>query len=591
MKVQSSYQSSIQKPRMSQPPAYPQTAGAYPNDFAVTADVNLVVAANTSSLPIWNARIAAALGRETPMLMDFNTITAATTDIPQRVKIVTTLVARSGGLISDVEPAAENVVRAIEECCLDSIVKAEVLAKASCIRFTNLINAPAESKSLELVNGEIVYSGNFLHGHKATFTKKEIKMFFEQQFYARERFLVSMFTSTILPQAQQRIANALQNPHFVLDFDVVGILGQCSKQLERLPTSEFIVSRSGTGKAANSMYHKAALGFNNTAAAIEKGIMNTNAGFKVEDNVDTSGENFTSPNVLQPLVDAIEFLCQDCSTNVQGLSEAISKIKFVASSQPKDIYLSQSDEKPQRINATVGVPTSLKGGCIMYQGNFEARNSYGVFSNIEFIEFLEQHFRCQEQKHVMALLQVSLPSFNSRIQAIIAPTAQVEIIWSTLFQPADDSERRLDVAETICIRNSANTVKPLVEALEKINGEAPGLLGQRVSKIAIQGVHGNLTKPYLQWGPASAGPGSPSILIYYVAIDRNLHGCFSFNESKKALRNLFGLQTPPDEVGVAGVLHDIGDDLTKVSFEMGDKMSKAWDKFGFGGKKAKPAKK
>jgi len=571
------------------PPAYPLQPGAYPQDLGITADVNIVVAANTTLIPQWNARLAHALGRETPLILDFNLLCAGATDVPQRIKIVTNLVSRATGVVMETKPAVEQLVRAIEKSCLDAVVKSEVVAKITAIRFATLSGEPAENKSLQIVNNELIYSGNFMLGAEGILSEQRVRTFFEQEFYARERLIVTKFIQEILPDAQKRIQTAIQNPNFVLEFDVIGILGECSKQNERLPTAEYIVSRQGTAKVATSLVSKAAIGFNNTAAAIERGLMKENHQIKVEDNVDTSGEDFTSPNILAPLVKTIEFLCQNCQTNVDVLQKSLSKIKFVSSSQPKALILTQDAEKIVPVMPVNGVPTAIQSADVVYQANFEARNMYGAHTSVDIIKFLEAHFRCQEQKLVMGLLQTNLPKFNLRMRSIMGPEAQIEIIWASLFHETYAPSVRVEVATAVCARDSIHLLQPLIAALERVNEQAPQLLTQRVSKIAIQGVWGKFAKPYFQWGPSSDGPDSPAVLIYYVGIDRLVHGFYNLTEAKENLRAMFGLETPSGEDGLMGALNKVSDDINKINYDVTDKLSKAWNDFqspfSFGTKK------
>ena len=101
-------------------------------------------------------------------------------------------------------PAVERVVRALELCCLDDSVKQDIAQKIHKIEFV-----AKAGKSLSFNENTLVYGCVPSAAAAGCFSHKELLEFFEAQFYAQERALVTKFMHSGLPSASTRLQAAI----------------------------------------------------------------------------------------------------------------------------------------------------------------------------------------------------------------------------------------------------------------------------------------------------------------------------------------------------------------------------------------------
>ena len=132
---------------------------------------------------------------------------------------------RLGGLVAE-PPSVEQFVRAIEACITDPAVARDVVARMPKLRvtFVNARGGAPETKKLAFVDGGLVYTGVFALGRAGVFSQDEVETFFELNFFARERALISRCQATTLPDAVERLRAVTGRRDLALDFDLPRLL-------------------------------------------------------------------------------------------------------------------------------------------------------------------------------------------------------------------------------------------------------------------------------------------------------------------------------------------------------------------------------
>lgn len=539
-----------------------------------SADVEVVNKALGTLIPMWSQRVSQVLKAPFQFDLDFNAITGmygGPNFASNRYKIVSSLV----GFDAGAENACETFVKAVERSFLDAGAAQQAASQMARIRFVMLQGADKTAKSLVLLNGTLTYSGNFELGSMGCFSYKELTQFFEDKFYARERYLVSKFNTEGLPKALDRMRKSSMSS-ITLMMNVPAMVEKVPRD-KRLAMIEFLISRVGMKKVMGKVYDSATKSLSSMAASFEKALVGSNDQFVADSTQNNNnGDVFNSPSVLEPIVQAIEEVCAGCPQNQQLLGRSMSCIQIVLSSSGARSLGIRSTVTAPPIAPNKGGPTQVSRGHLIYECAFE-NGSKGVFSKSEILNFLEEHFRFQEQKMVMSVVSKDLPKFNERVRACTSSGVLVEMLWPTIFHDGLDlGKPRIAVAETFCNLGSALVVEPLVSAIERLHSR-PGMqqvLSSRIAKVVIQSTPGRDAKPSIYWGP---GQGLFALLIYQVAGDRGSSGCFSEVECGIQLASLFGVP-PPNNTSVDKAMSNVA----KVGTEA---MGKAFSALGFGKKK------
>lgn len=398
------------------------------------------------------------------------------------------------------QSAMDVFVRALAKCCNDKGVRSDISSKLVTIRV--VAAGDHRPKGIWFDRDVLVYSCIPTAGISGTLSRKEVLLFFEDQFYAQERELVTKFIHVGLPEAERRLRIALGR-QIKIDMDLVTLLGQCSAQRKRLDTARTIVTRTKMVQKATS---KARQTFNSVVTKA-----NAIAGKFSEEKKETAADlECNSPNVLLPLIEAFEYCCQIEPRNATTLAAAVGQITFVLVSASKDkkstLTLHQSIGTPAISPSPVAAPV-VQDGVLVYSGHFEAGYT-GCFSKAEVINFLEGHFRCQEQSKIKLMMAEIVPAVNARLGFIHGHPMELEVVWPAILHPALKLERRLEICSILTDRDSKLVVGPLVDALEIVirkadyptNGytERPtGNILKQISQIVLTSQPGKAARPSL----------------------------------------------------------------------------------------------
>ena len=149
-------------------------------------------------------------------------------------------------------------------------------------------------------------------------------------------------------------------------------------------------------------------------------------------------EPHDSPNVLIPLVEAIEFVCSRHASVTEAIAAALSEIHFAMIPGPAlvaSLTLHQGVDTPVVAPSRVGVPP-IKGGVLMYTGCFES-GSKGCHTKQYIIDVFEEHFRCREKGYVHELMAKTVPHCNQNLSAVIGVPVEIEVGVGADTLPAD----------------------------------------------------------------------------------------------------------------------------------------------------------
>jgi hypothetical protein len=274
---------------------------------------------------------------------------------------------------------------------------------------------------------------------------------------------------------------------------------------------------------------------------------------------------YTSPNVLQPLVRAIEMTCvvpdvaASFATAVQGVC-----FEMLPPKSPQTLVLRQQLEAPISLLPQADGTIPFRNCWLVYSAPFEDGKG-AVFTERECFEILEAYFRGREKALVFGFLGTDLPKARSIIQSHTTSRVEVEILWSTFFHPGISiGAGRLEVAELVCGSSSSLLLVPLATAVDAVVKTAPSInvpaiLAARISRIVIQSQLGKQARPGLAWGQTIGPPGpnqepGAAVLVYNCAADRAHRGFLSESEVRSALRKLLNLPVPPEETGGAAMV-------------------------------------
>lgn len=495
---------------------------------------------------------------------------------------------RLAGLVAE-PPAVEQFVRAVEECLKDGGVIHEVLGRMPSLRiaFANLPGGGPGAKRLEFANSQLTYTGDFGLGQKGVLNQAEIESFFEIAFFAKERVLVGHCQATTLPEIHNRLRQATKRPDFAFMFDIPRILSGVSVPEKRLDTARLLISQTGitrkldtAGKMVSSLVYRAIFvaathdcpvpsfqaeqGINSMAAVLEANLTGENEQFK-QNQGPIQREVYTSPQVLQPLVRAIETTCTVPEV-AAAFAQAVRGVCFqnLPPKSPRTLALRQELEVPCDLLPKADGEVPYRQCWLVYAAPFEDGKS-AVFTERECLEVLEAYFRGREKALVFGFLGTDLVKARSIVQANTTPRVEIEILWSTFFHPGIEiGAGRLEVAELVCASNSSLLLTPFVTAVDSLVKTTPAInvqamLAARVAQVTIQSQIGKSAKPSLTWGQVVGPPGingepGAAVLVYNCAIDRAHRGFLAEHEVKAALRKLLGLQTPPEETGAAALV-------------------------------------
>eukprot|EP00035_Acanthoeca_spectabilis_P030141 m.8082 g.8082 ORF g.8082 m.8082 type:complete len:625 (-) comp4023_c0_seq2:18-1892(-) len=547
----------------SAPPAGTPAAPAAP-----PLDRTLVEEAIRTKIPGWTARLQAVFKAPVVLALDFNELTRTCTTPADRLKVVSPLlkgVDRLAGLVAE-PPAVEQFVRAVEECLKDGGVIHEVLGRMPSLRiaFANFPGGGPGAKRLEFANSQLTYTGDFGLGQKGVLNQAEIESFFEIAFFAKERVLVGHCQATTLPEIHNRLRQATKRPDFAFMFDIPHILSGVSVPEKRLDTARLLISQTGITRKLDTAGKMAEQGINSMAAVLEASLTGENEQFK-QNQGPIQREVYTSPQVLQPLVRAIETTCTVPEV-AAAFAQAVRGVCFqnLPPKSPRTLALRQELEVPCDLLPKADGEVPYRQCWLVYAAPFEDGKS-AVFTERECLEVLEAYFRGREKALVFGFLGTDLVKARSIVQANTTPRVEIEILWSTFFHPGIEiGAGRLEVAELVCASNSSLLLTPFVTAVDSLVKTTPAInvqamLAARVAQVTIQSQIGKSAKPSLTWGQVVGPPGingepGAAVLVYNCAIDRAHRGFLAEHEVKAALRKLLGLQTPPEETGAAALV-------------------------------------
>eukprot|EP00039_Didymoeca_costata_P009663 m.128597 g.128597 ORF g.128597 m.128597 type:complete len:580 (+) comp14560_c0_seq7:151-1890(+) len=560
---------------------------AAPNDAAIpiknmeamkAKESELIQNAENIHIPNWKARLDIAAGRAVEILLSFDKLMGTESDPKIRIKILQTMATGARGVLSQgvamakmetTLPAVELLIRAFEAACLDSGVRSDIVQKIHAIEFF-----PGKSKSLTFVGQTLLYTCQPELGPPGIFNKKELTDFFEIQFYAQERALVAKFNTHGLPGAQARLKNALSSD-IQLEFDLVSLLDQCSLHENRVPTARTVVTRT-------KLTDKAAIAIGGVVGAAQA-MIEKNRGAHQDQSTPTPKQeenlDFSSPNVIIPLVEAFEYCCSIEEQNRKAIAEAISKIVVVMVPGAK---LTGSMTLHQNVGTAVispsqrGVPP-IKDGVMMYKGCFEA-GVKGCFTKNDVIDFLEGHFRCREKAMVTKLMSGPVPLTNERLTQILGKNIVTEVTWGSILHASLDMTQRLEICNLLTEGDSKLVLGVLVSAIDDVilkkddeilavEATSDNMLKERVTRIVLTATPGKQGKPSLHFNKLD---DDKLALVYTCAFERGIRGVFDFYEFKHELRELCGLPTPANEKGVKGVFQKAGSSASKLSRDVGN---------------------
>eukprot|EP00041_Stephanoeca_diplocostata_P009643 m.150502 g.150502 ORF g.150502 m.150502 type:complete len:393 (-) comp17827_c0_seq2:466-1644(-) len=348
------------------------------------------------------------------------------------------------------------------------------------------------------------YTGVFELGTKGYLDKEAVSTFYETNFHARERILVTRFATDTLPTIQKRIARATGNNRFVFDFDIPKLLANVTDCDKRLKMARVLVSKVGMTRKMDSMMRKGEKMVNNTASMIEVALTGESEQFK-SDPTAVDNEVYTSPNVVEPLVSAIEDTCS--SPEISSLfASSISGVYFVtaAPGAPKTLTIRESPSSVTCASPSKDGSVAFRRHVLVYTGAFD-EGTKGCFSQREALEVLESFYLGKEKGMVMELLRDALPRSNEVLRACTTNAAEIEIVWSTIFHPGlIPGAQRLEVAENFCHNGSAMVLQPLTSAFNYILHnttalDVRALMAARISRVVIQSVPGPSTPQAWAW--------------------------------------------------------------------------------------------
>lgn len=581
------------------PPAQPVATGiemCAPGGSATPADkeAELKARAVTQLIPEWERRLANAMMIPIPIEINLDELIADVNDPKTRLKALrlvltgTTSVVGQGLALAKQESTLaliEALVQAIEKVSIDATVRSEIASQMQRIRF---VSTAPERKSVNLEGGALVYRAAFATGQQEqAFSKKEILEFFELGFFAQERELVNRFAAEGLPPLIERLHRAIGTA-VAVQFDIPGMVTTCSQQSNRLNTTRTIITRTKlTDKAA--VHAKTALSL--VGHHVQSLANKANSLPPPEREGAPKQDPVNSPNVLVPLVEAIEFCCQQHETVRASIASVVQSIVITmtpGTNLVANLSFHQSLGEPEVKPSPLGVPP-IQNGVLVYNGCFEAGHK-GCFTKSTIVDIFEAHFRCREKGFVHQLMEMSVPEANARLSSVVGQPVDIEVQWTTIFLEKMTMNQRLDVAETLAGHNSQFVIQPMVQAIstviQKIDEAVPqaeaaagaGLpnnpVKQRIARVVIRGIEGSTAKPGLQLLPLAQGTDMRMALTYTCAFERGTPGCFDVTDFKATLRGLFGIETPSDEKGVSAMLSKADATVTKMTTEVTKKLTK-----------------
>mmetsp|Transcript_33281 Transcript_33281/g.87220 ORF Transcript_33281/g.87220 Transcript_33281/m.87220 type:complete len:634 (+) Transcript_33281:82-1983(+) len=544
----------------------------------VPQDRLLVEDAIKNKIPAWTARLQKVFAAPVVISLDFNAITRGLANDADRLKVIRPAVLgvpRLGGLVAD--PAAvEQFVRGVEAALVDPACKREVLAAMPSLRvtFVNGNLADADAPSLAFADGELRYTAAFAHGPKGVVSQAQVETFFELNFYAKERVLVGHCMATTVPDVTAQLRRVTRRRDFALDFNLERLLAGVSAKEKRLDTARVLVSQVGMTRKIDAASKMAEQGINNAAAALEAGLTGENEQFR-QDGARIDREVYASPNVLRPLVQAIEAQCAvpDVAAAFAGAVRGVH-FDLLPPGSPTTLVLRQEIGSSVNLAPQPNGETPFRNCWLVYAAAFED----GTKATLPFkraLDCLEAYFRGREKSLVYGFLRGDLTKARSVVQAVSSPRVEIEILWATFFHGGIEAGRpRRKVAEAVCGSDSALLLTPFVAGLDKVVKGTPGvdvrsMLAARLAKITVQSLVGKSGRPSLSWGKTLGPPGvggqpGAAELVYNCVVEREHRGFLSEQEVRAELRKLLGLPTPPDETGAAAMVGKASTELVRL---------------------------
>lgn len=502
-----------------------------------------IVKAFDETLPALHMRLCASLQRSVALNINLNDVLAVCTNPRARVHALEALLASLNVLVSGIEEAAR-----------DPGVQIDMAAKIAFITITNQIVGPAAVPSIVTFGAGLLYTGVFEKGQMAGgLTRKDIHAFFEELFFAEERYLIRSFMGQSLPGFTKRLEVACGKivPVYI---DIPALLSKVTLKEKRLQTTKVIISDVG----------------------LTRDIRKTTEGVaRLFGSATQTYDETHSTHVFEPFVSAVEFCMSTIPDNTE-LRAAIANIVFehvggVHSKAKQLTFRTTAGEvlPPQAFFTPGSLPQDLT---LVYTGCFESGTS-GCLTKDEVVTFFEVFFRCQERALVKTYLESTIPSALTVLGKYVGKSFRIDTQWDTILPSTLPLENRLDVIKTLCANSSANVIHVIVKSFEAIAAKTPnGIMAiQNVASIVIRGLPGK-SLPTLNRLVLADGT---SLLEYCVGLEYGLSGCCDEMRFKKAFRDAYQLPTPPEDKGVMGVVKTISGDVSR----MGDALSRGIGSF------------
>jgi len=203
-----------------QPSASPATTTSVVRPASPTSarERRIVEGALSDKIPVFHARLSSLLGHDTPIYIDFNSLLAPCSNSKARVRAAEQIVA---GL--------DTLLQGFELACRDVAVAKDISVRVPAVQVQPGV---LEQTSLRLEPSGVVYTCGHA-GTKMSLSISEVKLFFEINFYAKERLIVNLFNLNTLPHFTERVQTLLGREVHVI-CDVMAIAGTASVPTARL---------------------------------------------------------------------------------------------------------------------------------------------------------------------------------------------------------------------------------------------------------------------------------------------------------------------------------------------------------------------
>lgn len=523
-----------------------------------------MTSAINKGLPEWQARLAAATGRPVQIIINFDALLSTADNSQGRLTAAHHLI---GNNEKHRNCVLEHMVEAFELSTKEPAVKNDIAAKIDRVEFVNLPKGtPMRERRMELHNGALVVFMILSGGSSGVPHLQQFKEFFEQQFYAEERYLVTRFVHESLPTSVARISAAIGHP-IKFEFDIIGEISKAQTQGERLPAAQTLVSISGTERnmvAASRQLDEAVTAI---VRATEKTLTGTARPKPGKQSIDV----FHSPNFLKPLVFAIEKIMSYDPIVAQTIAQCISTI-HVENLPGKDrkqklLGLAAAPTAPLLQPTPNGMPP-MANGVLVYKMVLNA-GSGGLFNEKEIEEFFEEHFKCHEKAMVNQLIAAHAPAAQEALSGLFHRPFPIEFVWGSIFADNLTTKERLVTAEALTQKNSEHVLTVIVKSFQEVlaTENARAAIMPVITKIAIQATPGTASnlKPGLYLAPA--GPTGGQVLVYAPVLARGARGCLSELDFKTHLRQLFQLPVPSSDRGLNGSYQRMANEVNKIGMQ------------------------